>query len=106
MSAKNNDTKGRWRNITIGFRVSPEEAYKIDMFAKTSGYSKQKYITKRLLCEDVIINPNCRVQKFLCQYLKELTEELKRLEVIKQSDDVLDNIKYIIHLITQLSNDK
>ena len=25
MSAKNNDAKGRWRNVTVAFRVSPEE---------------------------------------------------------------------------------
>ena len=25
MSAKNRDNKNRWRNITVGFRVSPEE---------------------------------------------------------------------------------
>ena len=25
MSAKNRDGKNRWRNITVGFRVSPEE---------------------------------------------------------------------------------
>ena len=37
MSAKNTDAKGRWRSVTIAFRVTPEEAYKIDMLAKTSG---------------------------------------------------------------------
>jgi len=25
MSAKNRDSKNRWRNITVGFRVSPDE---------------------------------------------------------------------------------
>ena len=30
MSAKNRDNKNRWRNITVGFRVSPEEAEQID----------------------------------------------------------------------------
>lgn len=25
MSAKNRDNHNRWRNITVGFRVSPEE---------------------------------------------------------------------------------
>ena len=80
MSAKNLDAKGRWRNITIAFRTTPQEAYRIDMLAKISGYTKQEYITKRLLCEEVVVHPNCRIQKYLSHYLVELTEELKRLQ--------------------------
>lgn len=102
MSAKNLDSKGRWRNITIAFRVTPEEAYKIDMFAKTSGYTKQDYITKRLMCEEVAVHPNCRIQKHLGQYLAELTEELKRLQRIEQDDDILENITYLIELIARM----
>ena len=30
MSAKNRDNKNRWRNITVGFRVSPEENERIN----------------------------------------------------------------------------
>ena len=37
MSAKNNDAKGRWRNVTVAFRVSPEENEEINMRAKLSG---------------------------------------------------------------------
>ena len=55
MSAKNNDLKGRWRCITIGFRVSPEEAYRIDMEAKTSGYTKQDFICQRLLNTSITV---------------------------------------------------
>ena len=104
MSAKNLDAKGRWRNITIAFRVTPEEAHKIDMFAKTSGYTKQDYITKRLMCEEVAVHPNCRIQKYLSQYLVELTEELKRLQHIPQDNDVLENITYLIELIARMGD--
>ena len=99
MSAKNTDAKGRWRSVTIAFRVTPEEAYKIDMLAKTSGLTKQDYITKRLMCVDVVVHPNCRIQKYLSQYLAELTEELKKLQDAKQSDDIIENITYLIELI-------
>lgn len=102
MSAKNRDNKRRWRSITIGFRVSPEEAYALDMRVLTSGLTKQDYCTKKVLDEEVIIRPNIRVQKFVCQYLNELTEELKRLEQIEQTNDVLDNIKYLLELISRL----
>jgi len=102
MSAKNKDNKQRWRSITIGFRVSPEEAYALDMRVDTSGLTKQDYCTKKVLDEDIIVRPNIRVQKIICQYLNELTEELKRLEKIEQTNDVLDNIKYLLELISQL----
>ena len=104
MSAKNQDNKKRWRNKTVAFRVSPEEAYKIDMFAKTSGLTKQDYITKRLMCENITVFPNSRIQKFLSQYLTELTDELKRLNKIEQTSDVLENIEYLLKLIAQMGN--
>lgn len=102
MSAKNRDNKRRWRSITIGFRVSPEEAYALDMRVLTSGLTKQDYCTKKVLDEEVIVRPNIRVQKYVCQYLNELTAELKRLEQIEQTNDVLDNIKYLLELISRL----
>lgn len=51
MSAKNLDKKNRWRSVTVAFRVSPEEAYRLNMVAKTSGLTKQDYILKQLLKE-------------------------------------------------------
>ena len=103
MSEKNRDNKRRWRNITVGFRVSPQESDTINMIVLTSGLTKQDYCTKRLLCQDIIVHPNIRVQKYLRDYLVSLTEELKRLERIDQSTDVLENIKYLLELIVKLS---
>ena len=31
MTAKSNDAKGRWRNVMVAFRVSPEENEEINM---------------------------------------------------------------------------
>lgn len=102
MSAKNLDKKNRWRSVTVAFRVSPEEAYRLNMVAKTSGLTKQDYILKQLLKEEVIVHPNCRVQKILSQYLTELTEELKRIQRIEQDDDILENIIYLVELIAHM----
>jgi hypothetical protein len=41
MSAKNRDNKNRWRNITVGFRVSPEENELINRAVALSGLPKQ-----------------------------------------------------------------
>ena len=102
MSEKNRDKKKRWRSITVSFRVSPQESKTINMMAKTSGLTKQEYCTRRLLCMDIVVHPNIRVQKYLREYLVGLTEELKRLEQIDQSTDVLENIKYILEIINNL----
>ena len=37
MSAKNRDEHNRWRNITVGFRVSPEENEQINAAVALSG---------------------------------------------------------------------
>ena len=54
MSAKNLDSKGRFRARTIGFRVSPEEDQLINSAVALSGLTKQDYIVKRLLCRDAV----------------------------------------------------
>jgi hypothetical protein len=102
LSEKNRDKKKRWRSITVSFRVSPQESKTISMMAKTSALTKQEYCTRRLLCMDIVVHPNIRVQKYLREYLVGLTEELKRLEQIDQSTDVLENIKYILEIINNL----
>lgn len=65
MSAKNLDSKGRFRSRTIGFRVSPEEEKLINSAVALSGLTKQDYIVKRLLCRDVVVQGNPRVYKAL-----------------------------------------
>ena len=102
MSAKNQDNKRRWRSVTIGFRVSPEEAYRLDMVAKTSGLTKQDYILKQMLGEQVVVHPNSRIQRILIQYLAALTEELKRLQRVEQDNDILENLTYLIELIARM----
>jgi len=72
------------------------------MRVKVSGLTKQDYCTKKILDEEIVVRPNIRIQKYICQYLVELTEELKRLERVEQTHDVLDNIRYLIELISKL----
>lgn len=43
MSAKNVDRHNRFRNITVGFRVSPEEQAELNRAVALSGLSKQEY---------------------------------------------------------------
>ena len=62
---KNLDSKGRWRNKIVAFRVSPEEAKQIDACVRLSGLSKQDYITKRLNDREIVVQGNPRVYKAL-----------------------------------------
>ena len=49
------DAKGRWRNRTVGFRVSEEEAKMIDCMVALSGLTKQEYILRKLMDWEVTV---------------------------------------------------
>ena len=97
MSAKNRDNKNRWRNITVGFRVSPEESKQIDRAVRLSGLTKQDYITRRLLCQDVVVQGNPRVYKALKNQMADVLAELQRIEA---GNNVSNDLLNIIELIT------
>ena len=89
MSAKNLDSKGRFRARTIGFRVSPEEDQLINSAVALSGLTKQDYIVKRLLCRDVVVQGNPRVYKALKDQLASVLAQLERIEDGAAVDDEL-----------------
>lgn len=96
MSAKNLDSKNRWRNRAVAFRVSEEENEQINIAVRLSGLSKQDYITRRLLCKDIVVQGNPRVYKALKNTMAEVLEELRRIGVGENvSDDLLDTIRQI-----------
>ena len=80
MSVKNLDRHNRWRNKTVAFRVSPDEDREIETAVRLSGLTKQDYITRRLLCRDVVVQGNPRVYKALRNELAAVLEELERIE--------------------------
>lgn len=83
------DYKGRWRNHTVAFRVSDEEAKLLNDLVELSGLTKQDYITRRLLCRDVVVQGNPRVYKALKNQMAAILEELKRLEALSLDNDEL-----------------
>ena len=89
MSAKNLDNKNRWRNKMVAFRVSEEENEQINIAVKLSGLSKQDYITRRLLCRDIIVQGNPRVYKALKNTMVEVLEELRRINIGETVSDEL-----------------
>lgn len=98
---KNLDCKGRWRNKTVAFRVSEEEAKLIDTQVALSGLTKQDYIVRRLQCRDVVVQGNPRVYKALRNQMADIYEELKRLEHCSEANGEL---LYTIQMIAEIMN--
>ena len=86
---KNVDSKGRWRNRNVGFRVSEEEAKLLDDLVELSGLAKQDYIMRRLLNREVVVQGNPKVFKALKHQMTQIYEELKRLEKVSNDNEEL-----------------
>ena len=86
---KNVDSKGRWRNRNVGFRVSEEEAKLLDDLVELSGLAKQDYILRRLFNREVVVQGNPKVFKALKHQMTQIYEELKRLEAVSDDNEEL-----------------
>ena len=96
MSLKNRDEHNRWRSKTVAFRVSPEEDVQIETAVRLSGLTKQDYITRRLLCREIVVQGNPRVYKALRNELNSVLEELRRVETGQSIDgELLETIRLI-----------
>ena len=91
------DNKGRWRNVIISFRMSPQERDDLNVRVKLSGLTKQDYIIKRLSERAVIVQPNTRVYKALRNQMADILTELRRIENGANIDsDLLDKIQITV----------
>lgn len=89
MSLKVYDGKGRWRNKTVAFRISPEEDEQLETAVRLSGLTKQDYIIRRLQDRDVVVQGNPRVYKALRNELTAVFAELQRIASGQPIDDDL-----------------
>ena len=96
MSAKKRNEYNRWRNITVGFRVSPEENEQINIAVALSGLPKQEYCYRRCTNREIVVQGNPRVYKALRNQFDAVLDELKRIKTAGElSDELLDNIQLI-----------
>ena len=72
MSAKNRDRHNRFRSITVGFRVSPEEQEQLNRAVALSGLPKQEYCYRKCMNRMITVQPNPRVYKALKDSLAEV----------------------------------
>ena len=99
MSSKNVDKKNRFRSITVGFRVSPEENEALNKAVALSGLPKQEYCYRRCLNQDVVVQGSPRVYKALKQELAAVLAELQRIEAGNSVDEELLNVIELIAVI-------
>ena len=96
MSAKNVDKYNRFRSITVGFRVSPEEFDELNRAVALSGLPKQEYCYRKCMNRDIVVQGNPRVYKQLKINLEMVLSELKRIENGAKIDaELLETIQLI-----------
>ena len=106
MSAKNLDKCNRFRNITVAFRVSPEENQLINKAVALSGLPKQEYCYRKCINQDVVVKGNPRVFKALRNELNETLIQLQRIEAGEHIDEeLLSVIKLIAVTMNGLKGD-
>ena len=90
MSDKRYDSKNRWRNKSIAFRGSPEEAAELDKRWRLCGYSsKQDYLLDSVLHQQVIAKGNPMMFVAFRDELKEILNQLLRIQNASEMDEEL-----------------
>ena len=94
------DAHGRWRNVTVAFRVSPEEDQQLERLVQLTGLTKQDYIISRLLERDVVVQGNLRVYQALKVNLSAVLSELNRIQTGESiPDELLETIRFISSIL-------
>ena len=99
MTRRNDD---RQRSVTIGFRVSKEQAERIDLLVALSGKTKQDYIVERLENESMEVIPSPRMQRTLRKLCSQL-ELLRRGE--EPSERLLATCDLVASVYASLGED-
>lgn len=84
MSVKSVDKEGRWRNVTIGFRVSEEENERVNQLFALSGMTKHAFILSKLEDRQINVFATMRMQKASAVQARRVADELERLSAGEQ----------------------
>ena len=104
MSVKNVDKEGRWRNVTIGFRVSEEENERVNQLVGLSGMTKQAFILSKLEDRQINVLATIRVQKAFAVQARRVADELERLSAGEQPNArQLEISEAILDILNQMA---
>ena len=98
---KKRDDKNRWRNVTIAFRMSPEENEELNNWVKLSGFrSKQDYIIQSVLHQKVVATGNPLMLVQFRKNLQQIERELERIEKASDMDgELLTPIRSMLEIL-------
>lgn len=104
MSQKNLDNQYRFRSVTVGFRMSPQESRMLNEKVKLSGLTKQDYLLHCIENRNYTIDGrSTRVYKELCKKLKYFEDVLYQTkEVEKLSLDELELFEYVLQIVVAI----
>jgi hypothetical protein len=102
------DKKGRWRNLAVAFRMSPEENADLNARVRLSGLTKQEYFIRRIEDRDVVVQGSSpRVYKALRNQMEEILVELRRLETASGADDeFLSILRLVAETVNSMRGDE
>ena len=103
MSIKKRDQHNRWRNVTVSFRVSPEEGELLNTYVRLSGLTKQDYLIQRALQREVVVIGNPRVYKGLRIQMEAIHNDLQCISAERFIDDeLLDRVEQITAIMQSM----
>ena len=106
MTARNLDNRKRFRSITVGFRVSPEENEKLNQIVAVSGLPKQEYCYRKCMDMEVTVRGNPKVYKALKDQMSQILGELKRINSGESvNGDLLDVIRFVAEVMNDLKKE-
>ncbi len=106
MSAKTDDAKGRWRNKTVAFRMSPAEADQLDLLVKLSGISKQDFIIRALLGAKIVVHATVRMRSAIRREISSVAVELRRIRRCgDMPEDIAESVETIARFVGSFASD-
>lgn len=102
MSEKSLDAKGRWRSVTVGFRMSPEEVEMLNAKVYLSGLTKQDYIIACILQKEIVVKGSPKIYKALKNTLCDLIKLLK--ENGSYTDEQWETLEFAVRLIEEFKD--
>ena len=104
MSEKTLDPKGRWRSVTVGFRMSPQEAEMLNTKVYLSGLTKQDYIIACILQKEIVVRGSPKLYKALKNTLCDLMRELK--ENGRYTEEQWETLGFAVRLIEEFKDNE
>ena len=105
MSEKTRDPRGRWRNVSVCFRLSQEENALLNKLVQLSGLSKREYLANRAMRKDIVVHGNPRVYKALRSQMEQIHSELFRLSNTSEiTDEFLELFQVVTNICADMKN--